>query len=541
MGSRKSFLGLGLLVIGAFLLRVIPQLDKVFVDGTVWFRGMDAWYHMRLVDSMMVNFPSPLRYDNFAVYPTGAPVGYLPLMHWLIVSVSKLGFNCEYVAAFLPPIVGALILIPIYLLGKELFNNKVGLIACFLCAIIPGELFHRSLLGFTDHHILESFLMVTTVLFIILAYRHKRFRYWVGAGVSLGLYMLNWSGGPLLVFIIFLWFLTQYLIDSEVEDLCEGVGLVLLTGVCISAYFLSEGYLTLTAGLAVLPLILLPLRRHNRFILVSIIVAIGAYLLFFTTFGRFALTDIRGTLWGFGTTIEEAVPLTLKAGLSIFGVSFFLMFGGLYFCIKNKVSLPFTIWAVILIAITFGQRRWGYYSTIPISLLSAYLIYIISLKVKENVRVSVIVVMCFFLVMSIARQTIHLVTIENTMSRDWYNTCIWVRENTPEGADYGVLSWWDYGHWIIRIAHRAPVSSPTYQDPPVGSRFFTVGELDELNIRYVIIDEKMLAGKWYAICEKAGADMPVEESVAYKLWNNKLEGWELIHDEQSVKVFTKAV
>lgn len=43
---------LGLIIVGAFLLRVIGQWDKVFVDGNVWFGGADSWYHMRLGNSV---------------------------------------------------------------------------------------------------------------------------------------------------------------------------------------------------------------------------------------------------------------------------------------------------------------------------------------------------------------------------------------------------------------------------------------------------------------------------------------------------------
>jgi dolichyl-diphosphooligosaccharide--protein glycosyltransferase len=75
----------------------------------------------------------------------------------------------------------------------------------------------------------------------------------------------------------------------------------------------------------------------------------------------------------------------------------------------------------------------------------------------------------------------------------------------PESA-YSVMSWWDYGHWITRIAHRIPVANPFQEgiggpfqwDSPGACVFFIAKEeseankvLDALDVRYVISDFKM--------------------------------------------------
>jgi dolichyl-diphosphooligosaccharide--protein glycosyltransferase len=60
---------------------------------------------------------------------------------------------------------------------------------------------------------------------------------------------------------------------------------------------------------------------------------------------------------------------------------------------------------------------------------------------------------------------------------DWISGCTWMLNGTPEtGLDYfaiydsegfeyssesyGVMSWWDYGHYIATIASRIPNSNP---------------------------------------------------------------------------------
>ncbi|MEA2075077.1 MAG: oligosaccharyl transferase, archaeosortase A system-associated, partial [Euryarchaeota archaeon] len=123
---------------------------------------------------------------------------------------------------------------------------------------------------------------------------------------------------------------------------------------------------------------------------------------------------------------------------------------------------------------------------------------------------------------------------------DWYESLSWMKGNTPDpgldyyalydepprGEDYdyppeaySIISWWDYGHWITRIAHRIPVANPFQQGigGPIGSDnpgacvfFITKNEAeanevaDALDVRYVVSDF-MMADAWNAFYNKFGA------------------------------------
>lgn len=118
-------------------------------------------------------------------------------------------------------------------------------------------------------------------------------------------------------------------------------------------------------------------------------------------------------------------------------------------------------------------------------------------------------------------------------SDGWCESLSWIKENTPEPfatADfyyephqarfeypetaYGIVAWWDYGYWIIRMAHR-----PTNCDPgsSTGSRtrvarFLTAQDEESANERigklgsnYVVIDHETVTNKFYdAIPKYAG-------------------------------------
>lgn len=114
----------------------------------------------------------------------------------------------------------------------------------------------------------------------------------------------------------------------------------------------------------------------------------------------------------------------------------------------------------------------------------------------------------------------------------WMDGLDWMRTHTPDaGVDlaaiveappygtifdyppqtYGVLTWWDYGHWIETIAQRPPVANPFQQAAPFAALYFTERDpaaaermLDERvgnegPIRYVFIDDAIATGKFGAI------------------------------------------
>ena len=163
-----------------FLRAYLPH-DMVFSGDQVKFVGADAYYHMRLVDSLVQNFPNYTTFDPYLYYPYGSTWQYMPFFDLLIAAsalVVGLGsptlHTIEAVAAYMPAILGALTVIPVYFIGKELFSRKAGLLAAALIAILPGEFMGRSLLGATDHHIAEVLFSAAAMLFFIMAITSAR-------------------------------------------------------------------------------------------------------------------------------------------------------------------------------------------------------------------------------------------------------------------------------------------------------------------------------------------------------------------------------
>lgn len=111
---------------------------------------------------------------------------------------------------------------------------------------------------------------------------------------------------------------------------------------------------------------------------------------------------------------------------------------------------------------------------------------------------------------------------------NWVETLLWMKENTPPaGVDYfgqyekerfaypdsayGVMAWWDFGHYITYIGERIPNTNP-FQDNlagPQGAAAFFIAQ-DEKSAeeilahslsQFIITDSQMAFGKFYAIAE----------------------------------------
>ena len=112
------------------------------------------------------------------------------------------------------------------------------------------------------------------------------------------------------------------------------------------------------------------------------------------------------------------------------------------------------------------------------------------------------------------------------MQPDWYSSLQWFGENSPDpGVDYyaiydqetftyppesyGVMSWWDYGHYITFVSKRIPNANPFQHGVagPNGAAAFFLQDtevnantiLDNVGTQYVITDIEMDTGKFWAM------------------------------------------
>ena len=642
---------LGIIFGISLYIRIVPGYDNVFVEGSVWFRENDAYYHLRLIENLLRHLPHRIYFDPYTFAPHGTAVPWPPFFDWLIAAISwivGLGspspHTIEVVAAYVPAVLGSLTIIPVYFIGKELFNHWVGGISAALLIILPGEFLNRSLLGFSDHHVAEALFSAVTMLFLILAVKKakekeisfshlankdwptikKPLLYTLLAGIFLGIFLLTWVGGLLLVFILSLWLIIQFVIEhlrgKSTDYLCITGLLVFLIASLISFPFLPLGGLSTICRISLMVAIILPLvlSAISRLMAskgvklayypLALVAIVGVGFLAFLVINPSMLGSMLGyfgifTPAGTALTIQEVHSTTLDIAWGSYTASFFIAFisfGLLIYASIREESADKTlllVWSVVMLIACLGQRRFSYYYAVNAVLLTGYFSWRIleaaglkkllarpkevvpvfkkkkkKAKVKAQkrflqpsvtlVRVIVTGIVIFFLVFypnigktrTMARQP-------SLMDPAWYSSLMWLEDNSPEpfgdaefyyelyeapppGKDYpypetaySVMSWWDYGHWITRIARRIPIANPFQQGAVEAGEYFTAQNettanqlMDKLMSRYVIIDYSMPSGKFYAMAMFAGKNLDeFHETYYLPEGGGKLSPWRLFY------------
>jgi len=223
------------------------------MTDTFYLSGPDPYYNMRLVDNTVQTgrFPFFSSNDPLLAYPFGKSGGRAPLLVMSAIGFSKLlvPFMSEadaigYAMEFIPALFGALLVFPVYFIGKILFGKKAGLVAALLIAIIPIHISsgHGSAYGLFDHDSFNLLLYFLTFLFLIKSIKEKDTKrsilYALLAGIPLAALSMVWVEAQFLYTIITVYAVVQLLIDIFMNKLEErfviNIFLALFTGVLVS-------------------------------------------------------------------------------------------------------------------------------------------------------------------------------------------------------------------------------------------------------------------------------------------------------------------
>ena len=175
---------LALVMALAFFLRVYWAIGPSLKYGYAVSGGSDSYYHERII-TYILDAKHHLLKDPMLNYPVGVNNPRPPMFHWAIVLSSYIFrpfLDATHAALLMlilfPAIWGTLTIIPLYLLGKEAFNRKVGLIAAFILAIMPAHLM-RSVATQADWDAFDLFFIVLMFYFFLKALKSVRYREWI--------------------------------------------------------------------------------------------------------------------------------------------------------------------------------------------------------------------------------------------------------------------------------------------------------------------------------------------------------------------------
>jgi oligosaccharyl transferase (archaeosortase A-associated) len=412
----------------ALYYRVVLPYDKIFTADWIKFSGTDSYLFMRMADNIIHNYPQVINFDPYSLYPGGFPILTPPFFPFLVatsVLIGSLGnpsqAMIDTIGVFVPAVLGALTVIPAFFIAKYLFNRWAGVIAAALVAILPGEFLGRSILGFTDQHVAETFFSTLAVLFFILALRvangqpdimagwrenrkavYRLLTFSILSGVFLGTYLVTWFGALLFVLIFFIYLVIQQIINhysrTSMGSLTAIAFIVFLVALVIFI-FTSRALLTVLPLLigVIIPVVLYffsqALRKYqlNNWIFPLTIIGAGILLVICFRLINPAYFDLIYAnfsdvfLWPRNSTILEKQPLFFPSNQFSFAAvwgnftsGFFLSLAGLGLLIcyafkQRKNDIVFLlVWCVLVMAATLSQRRFAYYCVVNVAILSGF-------------------------------------------------------------------------------------------------------------------------------------------------------------------------
>ncbi len=317
---------------------------------------------------------------------------------------------------------------------------------------------------------------------------------------------------------------------------------------------MTEGYPLAIFGIIVVGALVIDLALPNLFHLIQ------ANLVRFVGFNSGAAQRTIGEAKPF---LNDGQSLT-SGVIPQYGLMFFTAIIGALAMVWRAISADendaekflILVWSAFILAAAFTQVRFNYYLAVPVAVLNAYLFgWVLGLvgfgksasQRIRNVEASQVLVVCLVLLMVVPglvmpmqvgnSKTYTAQQVGNSTGpgavTQWEGSLQWLQNNTPQegnyagagngdqlkyygtysagngdfnypAGSYGIMSWWDYGHWITTNGKRIPDANPFQEGAHTAANYLlaqnessanavldTMGDKNE-KTRYVMVDWKMV-------------------------------------------------
>ena len=262
----------GLAALMGYMLgvRFIP-FDRFRGTEGIRLQATDSFYHWRVTEWTVHNYPNTMPYEPFTGYPSGRFVGQFGTIFDQLIATAAfvLGLGApsqdDILLAVLigVPVLAAFVAVPVYLIGARLGGRLGGLAGVAILALAPSEFLVRTTTGMFQHHVAEVLLMGFTVLTLMAALaavdrlqadsislRHsdrgalkRPATFAMLSGLVLTLYVLTWPAALLMIGILGAFFVIAITIEhgrGRAPDRIAFVGIVVLGTVAIAGIVLAD-------------------------------------------------------------------------------------------------------------------------------------------------------------------------------------------------------------------------------------------------------------------------------------------------------------
>ena len=420
-------------------IRTAWTLEPATEDGFQLTGGSDPYYHKHVVDYVAEN-GEHLERDPMLNYPYGANNNRPPLFDWSIAIIglalspffSSTEESVWWAMQVLPAIYGALIIFPIYAIGRAQFGKEAGIIGAFFIGVNSQHVGHSSL-ALADHDSYIILFGTTAYFFFMRALTVANDKKWVSdwtdwneiktgvrqfvdserlalgyaglAGMTITMISMSWKGFPYIMAIIAIYLGLQMLINAfrRVDSLTTAaLGLVTLSMPVILSYpyYNTMGFVNtwweapayILLGYFLISVLMVTTRDLPWLLVIGVStgLAVVVYLLLTYVFEDLGFLLFSGQGYFVRTklfnTIAEAQPPQFADFVFAFGpISIWLaIFGVIWMAyqlfnqsIWKKDYLFVMIWALVSIYMAQSAIRFIFNATPVVSLISGWMTWLL--------------------------------------------------------------------------------------------------------------------------------------------------------------------
>ncbi|MEO6325719.1 MAG: hypothetical protein ABIT01_20310 [Thermoanaerobaculia bacterium] len=295
----------------ALVIRFLPL--SAATEGGLRLLSPDCYGHLRRSASVARNFPRVPVFDSYLNPPDGGVWIWPPLFDLAIGGIARLLFGraatltqVAAVAATLPPILGALHVLPLFALARRALSVRRARLAITAYAVMPAAAVW-SCFGHADHHVAEGFgllLFLSASAVVCRAGLGRRTAALASAGGALAVALLIWQGavfiaGIGLFFAAMAWGAAAPLVGAVATVLLALGTAATLRGQIVPFAFVSFGWFQplLLAGATLALCLLAALKTRGARRLAWLAASAALALLVAPNVGNITAAILRGSAY----------------------------------------------------------------------------------------------------------------------------------------------------------------------------------------------------------------------------------------------------
>ncbi len=475
----------------------------------------DSLFYYRIIDqAYQKGSEKELDYDNYGNFPYNFKIGYPRFYFWFFYAVKALctklfPSKAEFLIGLFPVITTTLTALIIVLALCYMKYPLVFLIFAAFMLLPTAPAFYVGGYSKWDYdHVLSLYVWIW--LLSAMFYQDTQHKKWLYlGGVFAGLILGSWIGSLLLfftvtIFCLLLWCFNsplckRYLPFCYITIFIAAVinSLIMLVSPGRYGYSLLDFGIIHVSAMFLASLGIYALSKFNPsnkskilFFSVSAIVIV-LFALIDPTDTKDLLERVSGTDPVF-LEINELQPIiyfsklfvnikSLEKAINNYG--FLIVFYPLFMFIpaqkllKRESALLLQLWLIVVAFASFYQTRYIRIFGVGSCIYSAFILYFLwnslttSYIFKNISKAKVYCIFVFLLLMVRSSSVWYLSIVKNDLRESELDAYNWIRDNTPKTSgyydnkkpEYGILAYWDYGHFINYYAQR-PVLANNMQN-----------------------------------------------------------------------------